>query len=309
MIIDEFIDIKISHKTVKHYRTLGYDCNVFDKVKIKVKDLPKSSEVRINVKCSNCESINNISYNNYINKQMKKYDFYVCKNCSIIKRKITNEKKYGVSYYSQSNDFKQKVEETSYKKWGVSNYAKTDEYKKKSKETSNKKWGVDHYLMNSDNYLKLIKTIKEKYNVNNPSKINGVNIEKRKKTNLEKYGCEHAIQNEDIFLKCFKNRKKINNLYYDSKNELKFIELCISNNIYIERMKGVKYNFDSSDKIYYPDFFLPNYNLIVEIKSKWTYNIDLDKNLAKREQCLKNGYDFIFIIDNNFDEIKNILKK
>jgi hypothetical protein len=87
---------------------------------------------------------------------MKKYDFYVCKNCSIIKRKITNEKKYGVSYYSQSNDFKQKVEETSYKKWGVSNYAKTDEYKKKSKETSNKKWGVDHYLMNSDNYLKLI---------------------------------------------------------------------------------------------------------------------------------------------------------
>lgn len=303
MIVDDFVEIKVPHKTVKHYRTLGYECNVNDYILIKPEHLPNSSEVRINVKCSNCESINNISNNNYINKQLKKYDFYVCKNCSSIKRKKTMLERYNVEYYSKHDDFKNKVEKTSLNRYNVTNYTKTTEYKQKVIETSNIKYGANHYLKNNDNYNKLKETLIERYDVDNPSKINGVNIEKRKKTNLLKYGFEHAIQCDEIFNKNFK-RKNIDSLYYDSTYELNFINLCKNNNIYLERMKGIKYILNNEIKVYYPDFYLPKYNLIVEIKSTYTYNYDVNKNILKEDSCIKKGYNFLFIIDNEFSEFK-----
>lgn len=309
MIIDDFVEIKVAHKNVKHYRNIGYICNVFDILKVNPNDLPKASEVRVNVKCSNCESINNISYNNYINKQLSKYNFYVCKNCSKIKRKKTILDRYGVEYYSQHHMFKRKVEETSLLKWGVTNYTKTDEYKLISRETSNRKYGSDYYLQNIDNYLKLKETLIFKYGVDNPSKVNGINIEKRKKTNLKKYGFEHAIQNSDVFSKLFRKRKVINHLYYDSTYELKFINYCIDNHIKLEKIKGIKYLFDDEIKVYYPDFYLPDYNLIIEIKSTWVYNRAVDKNIAKRNECIQIGYDFMFIIDNDFTEIKKYIQQ
>jgi len=309
MIVDEFIEIKVPHKTVRYYRDIGYDCNVNDIILIRPEHLPKSSEVRINVKCSNCESINNISNNNYINKQLKKYEIYVCKNCSHIHRKKTMLERYGVEYYSKHKDFKDKVEKTSLDRYNVSNYTKTTEYIEKSKNTSNIKYGEDHYMKNNDNYKKLQETLIFRYGVDNPSKINGVNIEKRILTNLSKYGVEHAIQNDIVFNKKV-NRKKIDELYYDSSYELKFINFCKEKEIYIERMKGIKYKFDDKEKVYYPDFYLPKYNLIVEIKSKYTYNCDFNKNISKQESCINMGYNFLFIIDNEFNEflekIKNI---
>lgn len=309
MIVDVLIEIKVPHKTVKYYNNIGYVCKVNDVIKIDPKHLPKSSEVRINVKCSNCFSINNISNNNYINKQLPKYGFYVCKNCSGIKRKKTILERYGVEYYSKSILFKNKVENTSILKWGVTNYTKTDEYKISSKKTSMEKWGALHYLQNTENYTKLKKILLSRYGVDNAANVKGVNIEKRKSTNLSKYGVEHAMQNSDIFTKMFRNRKKIGELYYDSSYELQFIKYCLEGNIKIENIKGIRYVFENVDRIYYPDFYLPEYNLIIEIKSTWTYNYAVNKNIAKMKSCIENGYDFLFIVDNNFsfftEKIKN----
>ena len=55
-------------------------------------------------------------------------------------------------------------------------------------------------------------------------------------------------------------------------------------------------------KVYYPDYYLPEYNLIVEIKSDYTYKKELDKNICKRKSCVEQGYNFIFIINKNYDE-------
>jgi hypothetical protein len=55
-------------------------------------------------------------------------------------------------------------------------------------------------------------------------------------------------------------------------------------------------------------FFIPEYNLIVEIKSSYTYNYELDKNQIKKDYCIKNGYNFIFIIDKDYLYFDNLLK-
>ena len=74
-----------------------------------------------------------------------------------------------------------------------------------------------------------------------------------------------------------------------------------------KKSKSIKYIFDNKNKIYYPDFYYAPLNLLIEIKSEYTFNKELNKNLAKQKSCLDNGYNFIFIINKNYDEFQELL--
>jgi hypothetical protein len=64
-----------------------------------------------------------------------------------------------------------------------------------------------------------------------------------------------------------------------------------------EHIGRIKYSSDN-DKIhtYYPDFYIKSTNTVVEVKSSWTYNKELDKNISKRNACLCAGLNFCFMI-------------
>lgn len=50
---------------------------------------------------------------------------------------------------------------------------------------------------------------------------------------------------------------------------------------------------------YYPDIYIPKDNLIIEVKSKWTYSGKpewLETNLLKEQACKDAGYNFRFMI-------------
>jgi hypothetical protein len=50
---------------------------------------------------------------------------------------------------------------------------------------------------------------------------------------------------------------------------------------------------------YYPDIYIPKDNLIIEVKSKWTYRGRpewLESNRLKQQACLDAGYNFKFMI-------------
>lgn len=38
---------------------------------------------------------------------------------------------------------------------------------------------------------------------------------------------------------------------------------------------------------YYPDIFIPKENKIIEVKSIWTYNVNLEKNILKQKASIK----------------------
>jgi hypothetical protein len=50
---------------------------------------------------------------------------------------------------------------------------------------------------------------------------------------------------------------------------------------------------------YYPDIYIPKEHKIIEVKSSYTYERFLDKNILKKEACIKNGYNFEFWICSN----------
>lgn len=114
------------------------------------------------------------------------------------------------------------------------------------------------------------------------------------------------MQDSDIF---YKNRKStyerklynMSSLNYQGTYELDFINRYFDKYI-IENGITINYNFMNINSKYYSDFYLPEFNLIVEIKSSWTLNIDKNRNIQKMLESVKCGYNYITIVDKNYDE-------
>ena len=58
----------------------------------------------------------------------------------------------------------------------------------------------------------------------------------------------------------------------------------------------IKYLFNGKYHTYYPDFYIKSINTIIEVKSKYTYELHEEKNLAKEQSCLQQGFNFKFEI-------------
>jgi hypothetical protein len=265
---------------------------------------------------------------NLKNSILEKYGVENAFQSDIIKEKIkkTNLKKYGVTSPLQNEEIKQKMKQTNLKKYGVEMSLQNEEIKQKSKNTCLKKYGVDSYIK-TDNF----KNKSIKYHIENKNEI----IKKSKKTNMEKYGTENPFankkiqrkirqsclnkygvefpaQNEEIFLKTQKSRFKIkkyknSNLYYQGTYEKDFLD-NFYDKINIQKSKSINYIFENKNHYYHPDFYLPDFNLIVEIKSKYIYELELEQNMLKQQACLNDGYNYIFIIDKNYIEIEKLIK-
>lgn len=251
------------------------------------------------------------------------------------KRKETCLEKYGVENTMYSEELKNKQKETMIKKYGVDSPMKSEELRLKSKHTIINKYGVEN--------VAVLKDVKDKKTITNlknrgvefPSQSKEV-TKKRKETCLIKYGFEHATQSDEVK----KNTKETFNLKFGSDYamhnialfnkqqtsgsllktheltglkyrgtyEKHFLDYCFDNKISIESGMTINYLFETKRKIYYPDFYLKSLNLIIEIKSAYTFNKYKTKNLAKQKSCLEQGYNFIFIIDKNYIELNKLIK-
>jgi len=170
---------------------------------------------------------------------------------------------------------------------GVDNIQTLESVKNKIKETNLEKYGCEYTLQSEK--------IKNKI----------------KNTLLKRYGVDHPMKNEDIFNRAQKSSYKHINykntkLHYQGSYELDFIEYCIKNEINIENGPTIKYVLGSKDRNYFSDFFIPEKNLIVEVKSTYTFNDDYEENLAKKEYSIKSGFNFIFIIDKDYSQLESI---
>jgi len=286
MIINEKICVKLS-KGLKGY--LGDKCTtkVGEMIEINVSDLSKGSNMLITAKCEVCDKIKTLKYRYYI-ENINNGNYFSCsKKCSAQKRINTNVEKYGVENVSQSNKIKDKKKESSIEKYGCINPFQSEDVKDKIKKSN-----------------------LEKYGCINPSQSDKIK-DKIKKSNLEKYGVENPQQNLEIYEKTQKTRllvKKYKNteLSYQGTYELDFLNKYYDK-LKIKKGETIMYNFNNELKAYHPDFYIEDFNLLVEIKSTYIWELLLDKNLAKVEHLNQNNIKYIIIFDKNYDELEKIL--
>jgi len=98
-----------------------------------------------------------------------------------------------------------------------------------------------------------------------------------------------------------------NGIPYQSSYELNFMKLLDEYKIPYERADNkkfrVKYIFENKEHYYYPDFYLPRENSIVEIKS--SYNLKQTQTQIKLEAAKKlYGKKFIIITEQEIPELK-----
>ena len=135
--------------------------------------------------------------------------------------------------------------------------------------------------------------------------------DKQRKTFLRKYGVEHNMQNKEIFekqqLSGF-NIKKYKNVYYRGSYELDFLEKYYDKFLDIQNAPAIKYKFNKKNKTYYPDFYIPSLNLIIECKNLWLMKKDRKQIQAKEKATIANGFKYIMILNKNYDILNNFLK-
>jgi len=220
---------------------------------------------------------------------------YGVKSGLLLKHKVKEGmlNKYGVEYPLQSDFIKNKMYEDLIIKYGVNNISKLIEIKEKKNK-------------------KIIETNLEKYGVKCVLSLDKIK-DKIKETNLKKYGVSHPMQDPTIFKKQLLASYKIvyynDELFSQGSYELDFLNYCQENNTIdlISNGPSLVYELNGQKHVYHADFYIEKYNLIVEIKSNYTYNVDLEKNLAKEKYSKLNGYNFLFIIDKNYDILKKII--
>jgi hypothetical protein len=128
-----------------------------------------------------------------------------------------------------------------------------------------------------------------------------------KATCIEKYGVEYAMQNPKIFENQVKSSYKRKEYIFPS-GRIEYVQgyepeaidellkqfdeddIIISG----EEMPVIWYYDDNKKRRYHPDIYIKSKNLIIEVKSIWTYNLHYNKNILKYNECLNNGYNFLF---------------
>lgn len=240
--------------------------------------------------CKNNTCNNHVEFRGTLNKG---FTTYCSRKCSAINEntrflyKKTANKNYGVDHPFSSNIFRETIYDIMINRYGAKTAMQTQEGMRKRKATNLERFGAEE-------------------NFSLPDVQHRVD-----KTNILKYGVKRPCQHKDIKLKMLASRKirtlkyKHTDLYYQSKLEYLFLELAEKYN-FIDKIKNgivFNYNFDSDNKIYVSDFYVPELNMIIEIKSKWTYNNHgLNKNLEKKNhtkwKTVKSmGYNMKVLID------------
>jgi len=273
---------------------------------------------------------------NYVNlekaRKTKKEKYGDENYVNLEKARKTKKEKYGDENYNNRKEAKNTMKD----KYGVDHAMNLKYYQKKQQDTLQKNYGVEFPLQNLNIKDKVKKTNIEKYGFDNPSKNDnikqkiseshllkfdkGLMFEKLLKQNLQIISPYIGLRDGTIYysynFKCLNcnnvfsgtftnNRPPVcrtcNPLYKNNTHQIEFRNFLLKNNI----------NFTENDKQtikpYELDFYLPDYNLAIELNGNY-YHSEIgggkDKNyhIRKTNLCLSKNIQLLHFFE---DEIVN----
>ena len=202
------------------------------------------------------------------------------------KIKDTNMKIYGVGCVFASDDIKDKIKETCQTKYGTDYYVQTNEFKEKSKMTCLDEFGTEHASQSETIKERVRQTNRERFGVEYASQTDEIK-ERIKNTNMKKYGVCCVFQSDEIKDKiCQTVREKYNVDWYTQTDEYKeqsyqtkkkngtVNSSKIENDLYkwfMDNNISIIRQYKSENYPFMCDFYLPDYDLYIEIQGTWTH--------------------------------------
>jgi len=244
------------------------------------------------------------------------YDYHTCETCG----KYWQPKFYGLGY----KEFKlirfcsakcaaknnlEKRSKTNLEKYGNSAYFASDVGKETIANIMLEKTGYHSPFANPEIRNKFEQERIERTGFKNPSQDPKVKLKKIQTTQLN-YGVDNPMQSEEIFIRQQKSSNSYKKMIMPSGKEILYqgyehvaINHLLNNHSEEEIIsyrhsipKIIYKNINGSSHRYYPDLYIPKQNLIIEVKSQWTFKNKSENNLLKKQTCLDLGYNFQFWI-------------
>jgi hypothetical protein len=235
----------------------------------------------------------------------------------IQKIKDTNIERYGTDKPQLLEQFENKSKQTCLDKYGVEKPQRLRELKDKSKQTCLERYSGNGPQCNEEIRFKSIATCIEKYGVDNVAKLPAI-WEKIKVTSIKKYGVESPNQNPDIHRKQDGSRYRNKEFVFPSGKivlvqgyEPLALTYLLAHNYHEDDlltetsdMPDINYIYNNKIHRYFSDIYIKQENLIIEVKSTYTFDKDKIKNLAKQQASLLAGYKYKFMIFNGRGNIQ-----
>jgi hypothetical protein len=235
----------------------------------------KGNKDKLFYTCSNCNEEAHVSLSEF-NRGRR------CEKCSRERSKETNLEKYGVENPFQSEEIKARIKENNLEKYGVDHHMKVPEILQKAQDTHMARHGFGFAFHSKESFEKIHITC------------------------MERYGVKYPLQNEEIFHKMVMSGYQRKEYVFPSGR----IEYCQG---YEPRCLDVLLNsgYDEDDIVvgysgreaiwydnpitgevsrYFPDGFIISENAVIEVKSDYYYDKDLEKNIAKFNAVVSMGF-------------------
>lgn len=256
------------------------------------------------------------------------------------KKRATYTANYGVDHPFKSPEMRERLRQTFIQKYGVDNPFKSPEIKAKIKKTLIETYGVDNPLKSEAVKCKMRKTNILKYGVDNPgvlpsltgignlddefciwryNKLQELSVSSEDSENYNALK-DHILNNYDgssYFINTLKYKIRDPRTRQPSKIETKIsnalaqLNLAFQANVLLEFMRH-----PATNRIRELDFFLPDYNLAIEVNGSYTHSVDSvsepDYHRFKFESCASNNIKLLMFTEaeilNEFDMVVNIIK-
>jgi len=237
------------------------------------------------------------------------------------KKENTNMERRGVKHTMQDPEVKAKSVATNMEKRGVDNAAKDPEVKAKMAETNRKLYNHDAPCQNPEIQAKSVATNLERRNVPYPMQDPEVKA-KAEETTLKNHGVINPTQNRKLLEKSQKAAFRVKDYTLPSGEIVEYqgyenftwdfllfnIKMSEKEILSGENIPSIDW-VDSKGKkhVYHCDHYIPSENLLIETKSKYTFERDYEKNLLKQRFAKEAGYKHEILIWNGKGELEDIL--
>jgi len=217
-----------------------------------------------------------------------------------------------------SSEYKENMSKVNKKNWSSDDYRNnmiktfnSEKIKKIKSNTTIRNWSSDDYRNNMVNVMKN-KCAEPEYRKNqlliNKRISNDKNVQQLKsKRMVEKW--KDTVFAERMFKSSVKYKEvtlpsgRVVKLQgYEPQVLEQLLQTYTEEDIVCEvksinkELGKILYNFEGKERRYYPDFYIKSTNTIIEVKSQWTFDKWKEKNLAKEQACLQQGFNFEFIV-------------
>lgn len=194
---------------------------------------------------------------------------------------------YGVKHPRHAKEIRRRAEQTNLKKYGAKNPFGSTVIQEKIRQIHQNNLGVDYPGQSPTVKGKIKESIQKKYGVDNPSQSP---IIQRKIMSAGTKGKKYIFPSgKEVIIQGYEN------IVLDRLLE-KYDEADIIAGD-PERIPIFDYEQNGKARKYFPDIYIPKENLIIEVKSPYTYKKYLETNLLKEKAVIDRGYRYQLCIE------------